>query len=101
MQLDSARRGGADFSRRFVRRLAILFALGSLHGLIWYGDILRDYALLGLLLLPTADWSAQDRAIAWICLRIAWPLLVYGAVAAFVAGDAGPGGGDPGRASPR
>src|SRR5262245_9340291 len=78
VQLESARRRGAHFARRFIRRLALLFALGVAHGLIWFGDILRDYALLGLLLLPSAGWSARKTlraAIAWLLARLAWPLL--------------------------
>ncbi len=57
----------------------MLFAFGVLHGLLWYGDILRDYALLGLVLLPTASWSARRTAraaSAWLALRFAWPFLV-------------------------
>jgi len=80
VQLESARRRGARFARHFTRRLAVLFVLGVLHGLIWYGDILRDYALLGLLLLPTANWSARQTgraAIAWLLARVAWPFLVF------------------------
>jgi len=97
IQLDSARRRGARFSRHFVRRLAILFAFGALHGFIWYGDILRDYALLGLLLLPTASWSARRTgraAIVLLCARVGWPLLVY-SIAAFFRSDAAGVSGDP------
>ena len=47
VQLESARRRGARFGSRFTRRLAVLFVLGVAHGLIWYGDILRDAVLWG------------------------------------------------------
>ena len=80
VQLESARRRGRNFARHFTRRLAVLFAFGVLHGLIWYGDILRDYAVLGLLLLPTAQWDARKTrraAIAWLLARLAWPFLVF------------------------
>jgi uncharacterized protein len=36
----------------YIRRLLILLAIGILHGLFWSGDILRFYALMGLLLVP-------------------------------------------------
>jgi uncharacterized protein len=98
VQLESARRRGARFARLFTRRLAVLFALGVVHGLLWYADILRDYALLGLLLLPTADWDARKTgraAIAWFLARLAWPLLVFAIAAQLVPIAAATGSGDP------
>lgn len=80
VQLESAIRGGAVFGWRFCRRLAALFVIGAAHAAIWYGDILKDYALLGLALLPAARWSAR-RVVAVAALlllvRLAWPLLIY------------------------
>ena len=52
LQIDSAARKGVDFRPRFLRRLAALSAIGALHAvLLFQGDILTTYALLGLLLL--------------------------------------------------
>ncbi|MEV4808898.1 DUF418 domain-containing protein [Micromonospora avicenniae] len=52
LQLDSAARRGVDLTPRFLRRLAVLFVLGVLHAvLLFQGDILTTYALLGLVLL--------------------------------------------------
>ncbi|GAB3808916.1 DUF418 domain-containing protein [Micromonospora zhanjiangensis] len=52
LQLDSAARSGAVFKPSFLRRLSGLFVLGALHAvLLFQGDILTTYALLGLLLL--------------------------------------------------
>lgn len=80
IQLASARRRSASFARHFARRLAILFAIGVIHGLVWYGDILRDYAWLGLLLIPTAAWSARSTALAAAAVLVArafWPVAVF------------------------
>lgn len=52
IQLDRARNKGSAFSGRFSWRLAILFAIGFIHGMFFNGDILTIYALLGLLLIP-------------------------------------------------
>jgi uncharacterized protein len=98
VQLESARRRGARFARHFTRRLAVLFVIGVLHGLIWYGDILRDYAVLGLLLLPTANWDARKTrraAIAWLLARFAWPLLVFAIAAQLAPIAAATTSGDP------
>ncbi len=84
IQLESAARRGADFRRRFLRRLGVLLAVGLVHGLVWYGDILRDYALLGLLLLPAAHWSSQETArVAALALaaRLVWPAAVFAGAA--------------------
>jgi uncharacterized protein len=65
---------------RFGRRLAALFVIGVAHAVIWYGDILKDYAVLGLALLFTYRWPVRRIAIAAVLLlagRLAWPLLIY------------------------
>ncbi|ASJ55537.1 hypothetical protein BP422_19500 [Brevibacillus formosus] len=36
----------------FIRRLLALLIFGFIHHMIWQGDILRDYAVSGILLLP-------------------------------------------------
>lgn len=85
VQMDSAGRRAANFNRHFIRRLAALFAIGLAHACLWYGDILKDYALLGLLLLLTARWSvsALIRAtVIVLLLRIAWPVIVWAVFAA-------------------
>ncbi|MEV4251234.1 DUF418 domain-containing protein [Streptosporangium canum] len=52
LQLASAERGGARFVPRFLRRLTGLFAIGVVHAVVLFpGDILTTYAVLGLILL--------------------------------------------------
>ncbi|MDX3375084.1 DUF418 domain-containing protein [Streptomyces sp. ME02-6991-2A] len=75
LQMDAAERDGAPFAPRMLRRLLGLFVLGALHAVLLYpGDILTTYALLGLVLLAA---RAVDPARMW---RAA--LRVYGVVAA-------------------
>ncbi|SDY25961.1 uncharacterized protein SAMN04487939_101509 [Lysobacter sp. yr284] len=58
LQLERAEHGGAAerlrARRRYAWRLCLLLGFGLLHAAFWYGDILRYYAVLGLLLLPLA-----------------------------------------------
>lgn len=57
---------GRSFGGIYSRRLAVLFVLGVLHGtLLWYGDILSTYALLGFVALALR--RLRDRTL----LRVA------------------------------
>ena len=49
--MDRTRRRGIDFRGRFVWRLALLFLVGLVHGLVYRGDILQVLASAGLVLL--------------------------------------------------
>jgi uncharacterized protein len=41
---------GKDGSKVFFKRMMVLFVLGVANSFLFYGDILKDYALMGLLL---------------------------------------------------
>jgi uncharacterized protein len=59
IQTLSAQRVGASFARRFSRRLMMLALFGALHAvLVFNGDILVLYALLGL-----AAWMLKETSI--------------------------------------
>ena len=73
LQMRRASERGADVRRLYVRRMLWLFLFGVAHAvLIFYGDILHLYAVLGLLLI---GWvSRSDRTIVgW---GLAFALLV-------------------------
>lgn len=61
----------------YVRRLMILFAIGAVHAwLFWWGDILRYYALLGLLLIPMAQLPAKVLAWGGVIVVLLVPLVL-------------------------
>jgi uncharacterized protein len=70
-------RGGDAAVPRFKRRLRILLGIGAIHAfLIWAGDILMLYALLGF----TMPWFARktNRALLrWTVILLAIPTALY------------------------
>lgn len=60
------------------RRLFFMLLLGAIHLLIWPGDIVFFYALLGFLLLPLRKLSDKALLITG-CILILLPILLYAA----------------------
>jgi uncharacterized protein len=70
VQLHRAHQRGADIGPVYVRRLIVLFGLGALHGsLLWFGDVLHIYAILGFVLLFFARRS--DRFVLACAVGVA------------------------------
>ncbi|MCU0513716.1 MAG: DUF418 domain-containing protein [Anaerolineae bacterium] len=83
VQMRRAEGSGRSFVGFYLRRLAILFGIGLAHAiLIWDGDILRVYAVAGVLLLLLRHRS--DRAL----LALAGVITLAGLLFFGVAGDA-------------
>ena len=72
-QQQAALREGKPFALRYARRLSGLLVLGVLNALLVYtGDILVLYALLGLLIWPVIDWQPRRLvALAFCTIPIA------------------------------
>jgi uncharacterized protein len=62
MQMQRTAEAGIGM-RYYYRRLVILLAIGIVHSLFWFGDILRFYAVMGLFLIPMARLSARTLAL--------------------------------------
>lgn len=72
IQLLRARERGAGVMELYLRRMLALFLIGSFHAIvIWDGDILVNYALFGLLLIPLH--GLRDR---WLWAIVAIPLIL-------------------------
>jgi uncharacterized protein len=66
-------------TRLHYRRMGWLMLFGLLHGsLLWYGDILYDYALCGMLVFLFRKRRPRTLIITGIILFSVAPLLLYG-----------------------
>jgi uncharacterized protein len=91
LQIDSAERRGARFTPRFLRRLSGLFVIGALHAVILFpGDILTLYAVLGLILLALRH--IRPRTAVWTAGALLGLTAVGYALLAFALDQAGGGG---------
>ncbi|USQ94937.1 DUF418 domain-containing protein [Caulobacter sp. RL271] len=64
--------GDRDRTTMIVKRLLALLAIGLLHGLvIWQGDVLSFYAVVGLIVLLVRGWSARRLLTTGIVLHLA------------------------------
>lgn len=60
MQQQRALATGTPFRTYYLRRMLLLFGLGCLHAYgLWFGDIIRAYALCGIALLAVSHLSTQ------------------------------------------
>src|SRR3712207_3661828 len=71
IQIQSAKSKNKPFTGRFIWRLAILLAIGYIHRLIYAGDILQTYAMLGLALLVCANLKNKGLLLVSMLLFIA------------------------------
>lgn len=72
IQMQRAAAKGQEIAGMYLRRLFVLFIIGILHAIfLWHGDVLHDYALIGVVLL--AIRNAPKR---WLVALIASSFLV-------------------------
>jgi len=85
VQMERMQAAGKRFAPFFLRRLMWLVLFGIVHGiLIWSGDILLLYGLIGFILLLFRNHS-QKRLLVWIAILFALPLAILGVVAVSMA----------------
>jgi uncharacterized protein len=87
---ERAAAGGGDASRLYLRRLLVLALFGAVHGsLVWAGDILLLYAVLGLTMLLFFRETPAHRQLAWAMLFIFTPPLLFWLFVGAVEASAG------------
>ena len=92
MQISRAAERGDTRGTIFKRRLAWLLVIGLLHAyLLWAGDILSIYALMGFVLLlfrKTSDRSLLKWAAVLLIIPVVTYVLLFSLFAAFVPANA-------------
>ena len=85
IQMRRAEARGGDFPNLYRRRLALLLVIGLAHGLLlWHGDILTAYAVLGFVLLLFRD-QRDITLLGGAAAGILLPVILLGAFAALGA----------------
>ena len=66
---------GADFTSTYLKRVCVLFVAGMAHAtLLWFGDIVSLYAVVGLVLLLFVHRSPRTTLI-WSCILLLAPVV--------------------------
>nr|WP_295877294.1 DUF418 domain-containing protein [uncultured Chitinophaga sp.] len=85
--LQSAERKGLPPVRLFLRRLLVLLGIGWIHAhLIWFGDVLCFYSVLGMLLLFFRKMS-PPALLKWAVGLLAVPVALYVATGTLLGPD--------------
>lgn len=80
MLQESSQAKGRNFNRIYARRLTALLLVGLIHGiLIWYGDVLTHYALMGFLLMLFQRCKPRTLLVWSLSLLLLVPVLLTGA----------------------
>jgi uncharacterized protein len=78
MLMKKAEESGKQFCAYFMKRMLVLFLIGCMHAyLLWFGDILRDYALCGMALLLVYKWRAKRILVVGIIFCVVLTGLVF------------------------
>lgn len=71
IQMKKADEAGINFRPYYFKRMLILLLIGCIHAyLFWFGDIIRDYALCGILLLFVYRWPSKKTLITGIVFSV-------------------------------
>ena len=74
LQLIRAEERGSKFAPVYLRRLIILFVIGAVHGLIYFGDFLMLYAELGLVLVLFRKVPTRLLLVLSVALLAVFPI---------------------------
>ena len=71
IQMSRAEKSGVQFKSYFLKRMALLFLIGTIHCFVlWDGDIIMSYAFGGIFLLLIRNWSIKNLIILAIIFNV-------------------------------
>ena len=76
IMMDSQAEKGNDFRLRFLWRLVILFFIGYINGLMYMGEFLMIYAILGIILIPLYKIPGKILVVLCILLFLQIPQVI-------------------------
>ena len=68
IQINNQERRGIDFRGKFFWRLVLLLMMGIVHSLVYRGDILHIYALLGMPLILL--YKVRTKVLIWVAILL-------------------------------
>ena len=78
IQLTRAAERGVNFNAYFLKRMALLFLIGTIHCFVlWNGDIIMSYAFGGVFLLIIRNWSLKKTIILAIIFNVLFTGIVF------------------------
>jgi uncharacterized protein len=89
LQLERAQAAGSPILPTWLRRLAVLFALGAAHALLYDGDILMLFAELGLGLLVVRRLPTRTLLVLAAALLLVFPMVRFASAHEALAGPEG------------
>ena len=75
IQLSRHTEDSNDFLKTYRRRLFILLVIGAVHSLIWFGDILLSYAIIGFILILFRNVKSKN-LLRWSICILLLPFLI-------------------------
>ena len=77
-QVSRAEKSEVNFNSYFLKRMALLFIIGTIHCFVlWNGDIIMSYALGGVFLLLIRNWSIKKTLILAIIFNIVLTGIIF------------------------
>jgi uncharacterized protein len=78
IQLKRAEERGIAFRKYFLVRMVLLLAIACVHAyFLWFGDIIRDYAICGMLVLLMYKWSPKKLLVTGLLFAVLGTAIVF------------------------
>ena len=78
IQMSRAEKSGVHFKSYFLKRMALLFLIGTIHCFVlWNGDIIMSYAFGGVFLLLIRNWSIKKTVVLAIVFNVVITGIVF------------------------